>query len=46
MANDFFAWAGICNNEQYIVPRQPKFNNDGEKWGELLYWKLDTNKYQ
>ena len=30
MANYFFAWAGIWNNEQYSVPRQPKLNKYGE----------------
>ena len=46
MANEFFAWSGIWNNEQYSVPIQPKRNKDGEQWGELLYWVLETYKYQ
>ena len=46
MANYFFAWAGIWNNEQYSVPRQPKCNNYGEQWEKFLYWELEKNKYQ
>ena len=46
MANDFLAWWGIWNIEQYSVPRQPNCNNDGEQWKELLYWELNTYKHQ
>ena len=43
---NFFTWAQIWNNKQYSVSRQPKCNNDGEQWKELLYWEIDTYKYQ
>ena len=31
MDNEFFACSGICNNEQYSIPRQPTCNKDGGK---------------
>ena len=45
MANDFFERSGIWNNEKYSVPRQTKYNKNGEKWEEFMYWKLETHKH-
>ena len=40
MANVFFAWVGIQNNDQYNVPIQSNFNKDGAEWEKYCTGKL------